>query len=173
MQEISKPVLDAIKGAIRLEIDGRKFFNHAADITEHEKGKRMFRWLAQEEVKHLETFSQLFSKILKGEDWKKYVKAADNASSVPLIEKLKANMRREESKGETEAIRVGMELEQTAIQFFENAAGNSDDPVARKIFLEIAEEEKFHYDMLQSQYDSVTKSGFWMGAAEFKMDGKW
>jgi len=27
--------------------------------------------------------------------------------------------------------------------------------------------------MLQSQYDSVTRSGFWMGAAEFKMDGKW
>ena len=70
MQEISKPVLDAMKGAIKLEIDGRKFFNHAADITEHEKGKKMFRWLAQEEVNHLETFGQLFSKILKGEDWK-------------------------------------------------------------------------------------------------------
>lgn len=173
MQEISKPVLDAIKGAIKLEIDGRKFFNHASDVTEHEKGKKMFRWLAQEEVNHLETFGQLFSKVLKGEDWKKYVKGAEGGSSVPLIDKLKANMRREEGKGEVEAIRIGMELEQNAIQFFENAARASDDAVARKIFLEIAEEEKFHFDMLQAQYDSVTKSGFWLGAAEFQMDGKW
>lgn len=173
MQEISKPVLDAIKGAIKLEIDGRKFFNHAADLTEHEKGEKMFRWLAQEEVKHLETFGQLFSKILKGEDWKKYVKGAESGGPVPLIEKLKTNMRREEGKGEVEAIRIGMELEQTAIQFFENAARVSDDALARKIFLEIAEEEKFHFDMLQAQYDSVTKSGFWLGSAEFQMDGKW
>jgi len=66
-----------------------------------------------------------------------------------------------------------MQLESDAINFFKQAAANSDDPKAKKIFLEIAEEEKFHYDLLQSQHDSVTNSGFWLGGAEFQMDGKW
>lgn len=172
MGKLSLQVENAIKGAIRLEVDGRKFFNHAAEVTQHERGKKMFAFLAQEEVKHLETFADLFSRILKQENWREYVQAEDTRGEAPLIGKLRDSMRREEGKGEVEALRIGMELEQNAIQFFENAARESDDPVAKKIFREISEEEKFHFDLLQAQYDSVTKSGFWLSSAEFQMDGK-
>jgi hypothetical protein len=33
--------------------------------------------------------------------------------------------------------------------------------------------EKQLFDLLQAQYDSITSSGFWLGSAEFRMDGKW
>jgi rubrerythrin len=173
MREISRQVENAIKESIRLEINGRKFFQHAAEVTEHEKGKKMFRFLASEEVKHLEIFGQLFSKILDSEDWKQYIKDEELAGEAPLVVKLKENMKKEESKGEIEALRIGMELEQSAIEFFKKAAEDSDDMTAKKIFQEISEEEKFHYDLLQAQHDSVTGSGFWLGSAEFQMDGKW
>jgi rubrerythrin len=173
MSEISKQTENAIIGAIRLEINGRKFFNHAAEVTEHEKGKKMFRFLAEEEVKHLETFSRLFSQILEGDDWKKYVRGRDRDGEAPLVEKLKERLKSGQGKGETEALSIGMQLEMDAIHFFQNAAAESEDPVARKIFTEIADEEKFHYDLLQAQYDSVTNSGFWLDGAEFQMDGKW
>ena len=173
MSEISKQIEEAIKGAIKLEIDGRKFFNHAADVSQHERGKKMFRFLAEEEVKHLETFSHLFSRILGGEDWKKYIGSYDIQGEAPLVEKLKERMQREEGKGETEALSIGMQLEMDAIQFFQKAAMETEDPAAVKIFREIAEEEKFHYDLLQAQHDSVTKSGNWLDSAEFQMDGKW
>ena len=64
MNKISNQVKEAIQDAIKLEINGRKFFNHAADVTGLEKGKKMFRFLAEEEVKHMETFGKLFSQIL-------------------------------------------------------------------------------------------------------------
>lgn len=173
MENISPQVNKAIKEAIRLEIDGRKFFNHAADVTEHERGKKMFRFLAGEEVKHLETFGELFNEILKGSDWKKHVRNEELKGEAPLVEKLKEGIKHEGGKGEVEALRIGMELEQNAVDFFQNAAKQSEDPLAKKIFLQISEEEKFHYDILQAQYDSVTHSGFWLGSAEFQMDGKW
>jgi len=173
MAEISKQIKDAIKGAILLEINGHKFFNHAADVTQHDSGKKMFRFLAEEEVKHLKTFTNLFSQILEGEDWKEYISSNELEGEAPLVEKLKERMKREEGKGETEALNIGMQLEMDAINFFQKAAEETDDPVAKKIFREIAEEEKFHYDLLQSQHDSVTKSGFWLDSAEFQMDGKW
>jgi len=173
MTEISQKIKDAIKGTIQLEINGRKFFNHAADVTQHERGKKMFRFLAEEEVKHLKTFGNLFSQILGGEDWRKYIKSFELEGEAPLVEKLKERMKREEGKGETEALSIGMQLEMDAINFFQKAAAETDDPVAKKIFMEISEEEKFHYDLLQAQHDSVTKSGFWLDSAEFQMDGKW
>jgi rubrerythrin len=173
MKQISGQVENAIKEAIKLEINGRKFFDHAADVTTHEKGKKMFYFLASEEVKHLEKFGRMFTEILSGSDWKQYVREEVGDEEAPLITKLKENMKREDTKGEVEALRVGMELEENAVRFFTQASAESDDPVAKKIFREISEEEKFHYDLLQAQYDSVTKSGFWLGSAEFQMDGKW
>jgi rubrerythrin len=170
---LSKEIEDAIKGAIKLEIDGKKFFNHAAEITSVERGKKMFQWLAAEEVKHLEIFSKLFTAILKSDEWKKHIDADRIKGDAPLIKKLEENMKREGSNGEIEALRIGMELERNAIEFFQKAASATDDQNAVKIFTEISEEEKFHYDMLEAQLDSVTKSGFWLGSAEFKMDGQW
>ena len=173
MEKISKEVENAIIEAIKLEINGRKFFDHAADVTEHEKGKKMFRFLADEEVRHLETFGNMFNQILAGTDWKQYIPKDVHEEEAPLVTKLKESMRREAGKGEVEAIRIGMELEESAIRFFTGAVKATDDPVAKKIFRDISEEEKFHFDLLQAQFDSVTKSGIWLGSAEFQMDGKW
>ncbi len=173
MSKISKDTENAIRDAIILEINGRKFFNHAAEVTHHPKGKKMFQHLADEEVKHLETFSKMFNEILGGSDWKKDLIPDDVSGEAPLVEKLKESMKHEDRKGEVEALRIGMELERNAITFFQEAAAATDDPVAKKIFLEISEEEKFHFDLLQAQHDSVTGSGFWLGSAEFQMDGKW
>jgi rubrerythrin len=66
-----------------------------------------------------------------------------------------------------------MELELKAIYFFKNASAGSDDKTVKEIFEKIAEEERFHYDLLQAQFDSVTGSGFWLDSAEFHMDGKY
>lgn len=173
MTKIRQQVEKAIQQALRLEINGRKFFERAAEVTHHPRGKKMFEHLASEEVKHLETFSRLFTEALGGTEWKKDIRPEEVTGQAPLIQKLEESIKREEGKGDVEALRIGMELERNAIQFFQQAAADTEDPQARKIFLEISEEEKFHFDLLQAQYDSVTHSGFWLGSAEFQMDGKW
>lgn len=173
MEEISKPIENAIKEAIRLEINGQNFFNHASEITHNELGKKMFQRLAEEEVKHLKAFSDLFTKILREKDWKKYVKDEELKGQSVLIEKLAERMTQAEGKSEVEALSIGMELEERAVQFFQKAAEEVDDPVAKDIFKQISEEEKFHYDLLQAQHDSLTNSGFWLDSAEFQMDGKY
>ncbi|MDH4257342.1 MAG: ferritin family protein [Candidatus Aminicenantes bacterium] len=173
MEEMSKQVENAIKEAICLEVNGRNFFNHAAEITHNELGKKMFHKLAAEETKHIQAFSKLFSEILKETDWKKFVRDEELKGESALIEKLKERMKGAEGKSETQALSIGMELEEDAIRFFQKAAEEVGDPVAKEIFLSISEEEKFHYDLLQAQHDSLTNSGFWLDSAEFQMDGKY
>jgi rubrerythrin len=173
MEKLSKKVEQAIEEAIKLEISGRKFFLHAAEVTHSELGKKMFEKLAEEEVSHLHTFGKLFSEIIQDSDWKKYVMKEEVEGTSELIEELASKTKGAEGKGDMEAITIGMELEMKAIQFFQKSAHETDDPVAAKIFIEVCEEEKFHYDMLQSQYDALTHDGNWLDSAEFRMDGKW
>ena len=111
MEKMTKQIENAIREAIKLEINGRKFFNHAADVTSHETAKNMFRHLAQEEVKHLDVFGEIFTKLLGGEEWKSFVDTHTVSGSAPLVEKLKQRMSNPQGKGETEALSIGMELE--------------------------------------------------------------
>jgi len=173
MKEVSDQILGIIKEALKLEINGREFFNRAAKLTHNELGKKMFKKLADDEVKHLATFSKLFSEAMGGEDWKKHIKAEELERESEVIEELVARMKREESASELEGIRIGMELENKAIDFFKKSVEEVTDPVAKEILNQICDEERFHYDLLQAQYDSVTHDGFWLDAAEFRMDGKY
>lgn len=173
MTDISGQVKEFIREAIKLEIRGREFFNQAADLTGNSLGKKMFRRLAEEEVKHLSAFGKLFSTVIPSDEWKKYIDAENVAGKSAVIEDLVARMKRAEDKSEVEALRIGMELELKAIDFFKRCAEQGDDPTARDIFVGISDEERFHYDLLQAQYDSVTGTGFWLDSAEFQMDGKY
>jgi rubrerythrin len=173
MTKISEQVKEFVREAIKLEIRGREFFNQAAETTPNSLGKKMFQRLAEEEVKHLNAFSKLFSAVIQSDTWKQYVDAGEVAGNSEVIEELVARMKRAKDKSEIEALRIGMELELKAIDFFKKCAEKGDDPVAGAIFLSIADEERFHYDLLQAQYDSVTGTGFWLDSAEFQMDGKY
>lgn len=172
MADISGQVRDVMREAIRLEINGKAFFLHAEVVTHNELGKRMFKRLADDEVRHLDTFSQLFSKVIGGDEWKKLVKEEELKGPSPLIEQLKLKLKKGEKAGEIEAISIGMDLERNAVNFFKKSSKKATDPKAKEIFDKICEEEKLHYVLLQAQYDSVTNNGFWLDVAEFKMDGK-
>jgi rubrerythrin len=169
---VSDQMVGVIKEAIRLEINGRAFFNHAAEVTHNELGKKMFKKLAQDETGHLDTFGDLFTAVTGAEEWRKLVDQEELKGESSLIEELKARMKKGERASELEAISIGMELERNAVDFFEKSARESTDPKAKEILEKICEEERFHYDLLQAQYDSVNNSGFWMDSAEFRMDGK-
>jgi rubrerythrin len=173
MAKISQDVRTLIQDAIRLEINGQAFFNQAAEITHNELGKKMFIRLAQEEVKHLDTFSRLFSQVIQSDEWKKQVRSEELKGLSPVIQELAERMKRAEGKSEVEALRIGMELEQKAVDFFTSSAAKMGDPKAKEIFEKIADEERFHYDLLLAQHDSVTGSGFWLDSSEFAMDGKY
>jgi len=173
MKKISGDVKTLIKEAIKLEVNGQAFFNQAAAITRNELGKKMFVRLANEEVRHLEVFSRLFSSVIKSDEWKKQVEREELKGPSTVIQELGQRMKRAEGQSEIEALRIGMELETKAVEFFTRSASGMEDAEAKEIFEKIAEEERFHYDLLLAQHDSVTGSGFWLDSSEFQMDGKY
>lgn len=58
--------------AIRIEENGEKFYRYAAGITKDEEAKKIFNYLADEEVNHKKLFEVLISKIEKYEPVESY-----------------------------------------------------------------------------------------------------
>jgi rubrerythrin len=168
-----KDLMNLIREAIKLEINGRQFFSHVAEITHNELGKKMFQKLSKDEVHHLETFSQIFTEMTGSNDWKKQVKLDDADHDSTVINELAARLKKAGGQSELEALRIGMELEQKAVEFFRASGDETSDPKIRDIFDKICEEENFHFDLLQAQLDSLTRDGIYYDVSEFQMDGKY
>ena len=90
-----------------------------------------------------------------------------------MIKELTSRLEKAGRASEIEAIKIGMELGRKAIRFFEDFNKELDDARTKEIVLNMCDEERFHYDLLQSQYDSVTNSGFWLDVGEFRMDAQY
>lgn len=175
MAELTGEILEVIREAIKLELNGQSFFENVADATHNALGKKMFTKLAQDEAQHLKIFSDIFTKMV-GEDWKKHITDIKVNEKAPMIEALAkkvASAGKESRASELEAISIAMDLERNAIDFFSGAAKKTTDAEARDVFNRIADEERLHFDLLQAQHDHLTNSGFWFDIAEFRMDSKY
>ncbi len=166
-----------IREMVDLELNAKRFYEHAAKVTHNETGKKMFKRLALEEAGHIKDVGVIFASALGGDDWKEILqREVKNHAPSKLVAKFEEEVQEwgsENKADETEALRMAMDLERRAIKFFEDLSKKYvDNPAARKLAAKLADEEKFHYDMLQAQHDSVMNVGIWLDEAEFRMDGK-
>lgn len=173
MAEISPKTIEAIKTAIRLEEEGYQYYQDAAANTENEMGRKMFDQLARDEIEHLRIFQEMFDQLADPVTWRKL---AQDTPGVPIIPKFK-DLSKDKKKSasltaDANALKIALENEEKAYNFFIKAAKEADDEKASDIFTKIAEQEDYHWKLLQAELDSVMNTGFWFDTAEFRMDGK-
>ncbi len=164
--------LNLAREAVKLELNGRNFFQQAAEKTHNELGKKMFEKLSFDELKHLHDFKEIFSSLVSGENWDNLVRQEKSKAKSPVIEELLPRLAKGDSASELKAIRIGMELERKAIKFFTKILNEIKDPKIQEIVTKIREEEESHYDLLQAEYDFLTNAGYWFDVAEHRMDAK-
>lgn len=172
MSNISPAVVEAIRTAIQMEKEGQHFYEECARKTENELGKKMFESIAKDEIGHLHTFQKMFDTLTGTDQWKELAQGSPNVGKVPIFEG-RTDKKRDVNQSDIDALRIGMESERKGIELYKKAAEDAKEPIARQIFTKIREEEEYHYDLLQAQLDYLTKSGFWLDVAEFRMDGKY
>ncbi len=164
---------EAIQMAIDLEKNGRQFYKEAEAKTQNESGKRIFKMLAEEEITHLRTFEKMLDEGDSLSDWKKWLGDLPVTRQVPVFsENVPAGTVTKERTDEIEALRLAMKQEREAIAFFERVMNQAEDDLTRDIFEFVRDQEIYHYDLLQAEIDSITRTGFWFDLPEFRMDGK-
>ncbi|AGA89130.1 hypothetical protein Thimo_0258 [Thioflavicoccus mobilis 8321] len=177
MASIDAQTIEIVKKSIKLELAGKGFYERAAEVTEDDLGKAMFSRLAKEEDGHLVVIEKIFTSMAGGEQWRAIAdEEMGKKGPAPLVDELEAAIAKRGGDSKhangAAALKIAMEMERKAIGFFEDLTRKAKTPTARELAESLAEEERFHYDLLQYQYDNVLNMGFWLDSAEFRMDAK-
>ncbi|MGE3274722.1 MAG: transcriptional repressor [Vicinamibacterales bacterium] len=149
---------DALRIAIATERSGREFYTHAAKITKDPRARRVFHSLATEEDSHLERLESRYRRLLEQDPQLEsrptflFFKGAANGLFAQGADEI-----RREGIDDLEAYRIGIRCERGSHRFFKRYGERFEDSEGKQIFLEFAEEEREHLEMLIREYRALQK----------------
>ncbi|MCY3846201.1 MAG: transcriptional repressor [Acidobacteria bacterium] len=146
---------DALRIAIQTERSGLDFYSRAARITKDARGRRVFRKLAAEEQEHLGKLEARYAELLAEDpDLESrptflFFKGAASGLFAAGAEEL------DKGADDRQALRIGIRCERGSHRFFKRYGERFEDSEGKRIFLEFADEEREHLELLIREYRSL------------------
>jgi Fur family ferric uptake transcriptional regulator len=148
---------DALRIAIATERSGLEFYSRAALITRDRRGRALFQKLAEEEREHLSTLEARYAKLLEADPQLEsrptflFFKGAANGLFANAAERLT------EGVNDRQALMIGIRCERGSHRFFKRYGEKFEDSEGKQVFLEFADEEKAHLELLTREYAALVK----------------
>ena len=155
-------IKESILTAIQMEKDGFSFYQKAAAQTSSDMGKSIFEGIAKDELLHLEVFQKLFEDNVGKSEWDDLVDSSKKYQDLSIFPKdLKAVEGANPDTNELDALRIAMDSEKEAIDYYTVIWENSDDDEVKKIIDVIIDQEKKHYFLLEQEFSHLSNTGYW------------
>src|SRR6202521_384787 len=132
---------DALRIAIATERSGLEFYARAAGMTSDPRGRTVFQKLAAEEREHLSTLESRPTFL--------FFKGAAHGLFAAGAEKLRKGV------DDRQALLIGIKCERGSHKFFKRYGERFEDSEGKQIFLEFAEEERAHLNLLIREYRAL------------------
>jgi Fur family transcriptional regulator, ferric uptake regulator len=143
---------DALRIAVATERSGLEFYSRAASIATDPRGKEIFARLAEDEKHHLGTLEKRYADLIAADPTLEsrptflFFKSAAHGIFAEGAEKLRDGV------DDLQALLIGIRCERDSHKFFKKYGDRFEDSEGKQIFLEFAEEERDHRDMLIKEY---------------------
>jgi len=150
--------------AMRMELDGKAFYEKLAGKTNIAGLRGIFTRLAADEQKHYEVFQ-----ALKGQAQSA---AMEDSTILEETKNVFAELLKEKGalgqiQGDLEGYRYAMKLEADSFRLYEDAAGKETRHDVKNLLLRIAGEEHKHFAILQNIHDFVNAPNQYLAWGEF------
>ena len=148
---------DALRMAIATERSGAEFYARAARITRDARGRKVFQDLAEEEKAHLGRLEERYQELigrdpqLEARPTFLFFKGAAHGLFTEGVERLMKGV------NDQQALMIGIRCERGSHKFFKKYGERFEDSEGKQIFLEFADEERAHLDLLVREYRSLVK----------------
>src|SRR5580765_5795419 len=146
---------DALRMAIATERSGLEFYTRAASITKDARGRAVFQKLAEEEKEHLGTLQKRYKELaaqdpqLESRPTFLFFKGAASGLFADGAEQLRKGVNDEQ------ALLIGIKCERGSHKFFKRYGERFEDSEGKQVFLEFADEERTHLDLLIREYKAL------------------
>jgi Fur family transcriptional regulator, ferric uptake regulator len=148
---------DALRIAIATERSGLEFYTRAARAAGDVRARRVFQKLADEERTHLSTLQARYQRLLVADPQLEsrptflFFKGAANGLFAAAAEEVVKGV------DDKQALKIGIRCERNSHRFFKRYGERFEDSEGKRIFLEFANEERAHLDLLLREYIAVSK----------------
>ena len=169
--------LDALSLAIKREKEAHRYYGDAADKSTSANGRKMFSWLATEEMGHIGILEQQWESVkgsgvwLSEEGWCKYGDIANpiECSEFPASSEFKGELK--EDAPELEILREAIEAEKKASAFYADLARGTSDVNGKAMFEKLSRVEQGHLDLLEEEYEWLSRSKSMFTVHRFSLTG--
>jgi Fur family ferric uptake transcriptional regulator len=148
---------DALRIAIATERSGLEFYSRAARIAKDARGRKVFHDLAMEEKEHLGKLEERYHALLERDPELEsrptflFFKGAAIGLFAEGAERLLRGV------NDQQALMIGIRCERGSHRFFKKYGERFEDSEGKQIFLEFADEERDHLDLLVREYRALVK----------------
>jgi Fur family ferric uptake transcriptional regulator len=148
---------DALRIAIATERSGLDFYTRAARVTKDARGRKVFQDLALEEKEHLGKLETRYAELLRRDPQLEsrptflFFKGAANGLFAEGADRLMRGV------NDQQALMIGIRCERGSHRFFKKYGERFEDSEGKQIFLEFANEERDHLDLLIREYRALVK----------------
>ncbi len=160
------------KTALEYEKKIRDLYVSAVDIVDDERGKRIFKTLAQDEQSHvdfleysIETLKNSGSISLKG--FKTII--PDTASIQKDVESMKIAIPERMLGDVKRVLSSALKLEIETTDYYRKAFAAAAGDI-REVLGKFVEIEQRHTDVVRFELDHASQNGFWLGFPEISME---
>ena len=148
--------------AIKMEEDGKAFYEKLAKNTPHPGLQTIFARLAADEQKH----SEIFQALRSGE---KKMAMADS-TALELAKNVFTALPKgagTDVKGDLESYQYAMQIEAESFRLYEDAAKNEKDAGTKELLLKIAAEEHKHFQIIENIFAFINAPNQYLAWGEF------
>lgn len=157
MAHDSLTALEVIGVAIKSEIDAAELYRRMAERVGNASLVAKLHFLRQEEEKHRLMLEDLYAARFSDVDLQLPAK-----SHVPTIDDVNV-----EGLTVPELFQLAMKAEQLAAAFYSDQADHSRDETSRTVLRYLSNVERGHYQMLETEYDLLSRFPSYYSADEF------
>ena len=148
---------DALRIAIATERSGLEFYSRAARMTKDTRGRKVFEDLAKEEKEHMGKLESRYRQLLSRDPQLEsrptflFFKGAAHGLFAEGAERLLRGV------NDQQAYMIGIRCERGSHRFFKKYGERFEDSEGKQIFLEFADEERDHLDLLVREYRALLR----------------
>jgi Fur family transcriptional regulator, ferric uptake regulator len=148
---------DALRIAIATERSGLEFYSRAARLTRDARGRKVFEDLANEEKEHLSKLETRYGELLQRDPQLEsrptflFFKGAANGLFAEGADRLSRGV------NDQQALLIGIRCERGSHRFFKKYGERFEDSEGKQVFLEFADEERQHLELLIREYRALVK----------------
>jgi len=161
--------LAALKSAIQMEIDGKKFYLKASQESSNELGKKLLQSLAAEEDIHRQKFEEIYDAIGSKKAWPKTDFQPDGGIGLRTIFARTTEVMGSDIKAlatELDAVQTAMGMENKTYDFYKSQSKDAAYDAERDFYEALATQEKEHHLILLDYYEYLKDPAAWFVSKE-------